>query len=563
MTQYHDIPFRSARDQMFDLLFKDSASGSKSKEDTFEPVQQIIADPLKDLPVFYNSRVTDGKPTDFYILGGQNDIEYILCDKEDVPLKVNDNEINAQLLSLETNSETLLHNLRSCRMLSTENFSEIKIPEAEDTEGIKDFAQTWKRVAQITTPDIKKDQTFHILARKKNITKDVEQLEEYLLQAVSVRVGIDTSLPIQFLSQLGTDVLNEKGNGITINFNQPEAANLPLKITILQTQEGVNYQIFEIADGDKRIERSGTVVGGTQGTEGDMTVELETTETFEEDTVLVIRAFRDIGDKENSDPLLAADLDQKLTVVVRPNKDLEPNFTDKKIPYNGSTLINLDKTQKSVDYQLFARPVELSEYSAEGVLEIADVESIGNLIPIGKSQSGKQGESISFETEAQQEDSVFIIRATKNNQANGETLRIKTGLVLLVQPSPSPTVSAETDTISKGEEGFVVLSNTQKGVKYQLQVGKKAIGEYGYHISERAIGGIVERREFGMRIGTDFKIGTNQDNAATLFGDEKLILPTGPIKKTTTFKVIARKSYTGLEAELSEDVTITIGEPSS
>ncbi len=562
MTLYHDIPFRSARDQMFDLLFRDSASDSKSKEDTFEPVQQIIADPLKDLPVFYNSRVTDGKPTDFYILGGQKDIEYILCDKEDVPLKVNDNEISAQLLSLETNSETLLHNLRSCRMLSTENFSEIKIPEAEDTDGIKDFAQTWRRVAQITTPAIKKDQTFHILARKKNITKDAEQLEEYLLQAVSVRVGIDTSLPAQFLSQLGTDVLSEKGDGIAINFNQPEAANLPLKIRILQTQEGVNYQIFETDDEAKRIERSGTVVGGTQGSEGNMTVELETTGTFEEDTVLIIRAFRDIGDKENSDPLLAADLDQKLNVVVRPNKDLEPSFADEKIPYNGSTSIRLDKTQKSVDYQLFARRLELSEYSATGALEIADVESIENLVPIGKPKSGKQGDSISFETEAQQEDSVFIIQATKNNQANGEKLRIKKGLVLLVQPSPSPTIAAENSTISKGEEGLVILSNTQKGVKYQLQSGKKTIGEYGYHISERAIGGIVERREFGMRIGTDFKIGTAQDNAATLFGDEKLILPTGTLKKTTTFKIVARKSYTGLEAELSEDVTIAVGEAS-
>jgi hypothetical protein len=62
-----------------------------------------------------------------------------------------------------------------------------------------------------------------------------------------------------------------------------------------------------------------------------------------------------------------------------------------------------------------------------------------------------------------------------------------------------------------------------------------------------------------MRIGTDFKIGTEQDNAAALFGDETLILPTGTLKKTTTFKVTARKSYTGLEAELSEDVTITVG----
>lgn len=563
MTLYHDIPFRSARDKIFDLLFQNSASGSKSKEDTFEPVQQIIADPLKDLPVFYNSRVTDGKPTDFYILGGQNDIEYILCDKEDVPLKVNDNEINAQLLSLETDSETLLHNLRSCRMLSTETLYEIKIPEAEDTDGIKDFARTWKRVAQITTPDIKKDQTFRLLARKKNITKNAEQLEEYLLQSISVRVGIDTSLPVQFLPQLGTDVLSEKGDGITINFNQPEAANLPLKIRILQTQEGVNYQIFETIDADKRIERSGIVVGGTQGSEGNMTVELETTGTFEEDTVLVIRAFRDIADKENSDPLLAADLEQKLTVVVRPNKELELSFADEKIPYNGSTSIRLDKTQQSVNYQLFARRLELSEYSAEGVLEIADVESIGNLVPVGKPKSGKQGDSISFETEAQQEDSVFVIQATKNNQLNGETLLIEKGLVLLVQPSPSPTVTADSSAISKGEEGLVILSNTQKGVKYQLQSGKKTIGEYGYHISERAIGGIVERREFGMRIGTDFKIGTVQDNAFTLFNDEKLILPTGAIKKTTTFKIIARKSYTGLETELSEDVTITISEPSS
>jgi hypothetical protein len=89
-------------------------------------------------------------------------------------------------------------------------------------------------------------------------------------------------------------------------------------------------------------------------------------------------------------------------------------------------------------------------------------------------------------------------------------------------------------------------------------LGNQTIGEYGYHISDRAIGGVVQRREFGMRIGTDFKIGTAQDTVETLFGDETLILPTGLLKKTTTFKVIARKSFTGLETELSEDVKITV-----
>lgn len=555
MTAYHDIPFRSARDRMLNLLFQDS--DSKSKEGSFEPVQQIIANPLRDLPIFYNSTVTEGKPTDFYILGGQNDTEYILCDKEDVPLKIDDAEISGRLLFFETDSETLFHNLRSCRMVSTKTLTDIKIPEAQDTDGVKDFAQTWRRVAQITTPDIKKDQTFHILTRKKNAKGDV-LLEESLLPSVSVRVGIDTTLKVQFLSQLDTDVLSEKADGITINFNQPEAANLPLKIKIPQTQEGVNYQLFEITDKNERVERSAPVIGGTQGSEGNMSIELDVTGTFEEDTALVVRAFRDDDDRENTDPLLSADLDQKLTVVVRPNKDLNPGFTGEKIPYNGSTSINLDKIQKSVNYQLLVRRLELSEYSAEGALQIEDMESIGNLISIGEPKSGEQGGSISFEIESQQEDSVFVIQATKNNQTNGETLRIKNGLVLLVQPSPSPGVTAENSAISSGEEGLIILNKTQKGVKYQLAAGNKTIGEFGYHISERAIGGVRERREFGMRIETDFKIGTAEDSAGTLFGDETLILPTGTLKKTTTFKVIARKSYTGLEAELSGTVEITV-----
>lgn len=556
MTAYHNIPFRSARDQMLNLLFRNSVS--QSKEENFEPVRRITANPLRDLPVLYNSRVTDGKPTDFYILGGQTDTEYILCDEEDVPLIIEENEITGQFLPLEIDSETLFHNLRSCRMLSAEILTGIKIPETEDADGIRNFAQTWRRVVQITTPDIKEDQTFRILARKETIAGD-EPLEEYLLQAVSVRVGIDTSLNVQFLSQLGTDFLSEKGDGIIINFNQPEAAGLPLKIRILQTQEGINYQIFEITAGNERIERSAVAIGGTQGTEGNMTLELETAGTFEEDTVLIVRAFRNNDDRESSDPLLAADLEQKLSVAVRPNPQLNLSFADEKIPFNGSTLVNLEKIQKSVDYQLFARLVELSEYSAEGNLEIEDVESIQNLIPIGAPKSGGQGGSISFETGAQQEDTVFIIQATKNSQPGGETLRVKKGLVLLVQPSPSPTVVAVNGDISIGEEGImVILHKTQKGVKYQLHQGGKTIGEYGYHISERAVGGIVERREFGMRIGTDFKIGAAEDHAVALFDDETLILPTGPVNKTSTFKVTARKFYTGLETELTENVKITV-----
>jgi hypothetical protein len=558
MTEYHDIPFRSARDQMFDLLFQDAASSSKSKEGTFEPVQRIIARPLKDLPVLYNSTVTKGNPTDFYILGGQTDIEYILCDKEDVPVTTAGQEIKEQLLSLESDAEELFHALRACRIISTEKQTEIIIPDEDDQNGIEDFARTWRRVAKITTPGIEIDQTFHLLARKKNIKSDI-QVEEYLLQAVSVRVGIDTTLPVQFLKQLDTDFLSEKGDRITINFNQPEA----LTVRILQTQEGINYQILEINDKNKRVERSVAVIGGTQEPEGNMNVELKTTGTFAEDTDLIIRAFRNSEDRENTNQLLAADLVQKLKIVVRPNAELKPGLAKEKIPYNGSTSINLDKIQKTVNYQLFARPLELSEYTAGGALEIEDVERIENLISIGEAKSGKEDGSINFETESLQEDSVFVIQATKNNQTDGETLRIKTGLVLLVHPDPSPSVSANKTDISSDEESLVIVNKTQKDVKYQLMQGDKSIGEYGYHISERAIGDVSERREFGMRIGTDFKIGTVEDAAETLFSNKKLILPTGALKKTTTFKVIAKKSYTGLETELSEKVKITVTDASS
>lgn len=545
---------------MIDLLFRDANPDSAAKKETFEPVQRIFANSLKDLPVLYSSTVTLGKQADIYILGGQDDTEYFLRDREYLSL-IGENEVIGQLVSVNAAPEELLEKLRACRMSSAEILNELEIPEANETAKIRKFAQSWRRVVQIKTPEITEDRTFHILARKKNIA-EADQIEEYLLHAVAIRVGIDIFPSVQILKP-GTNLVSEKVTSVIIDFNQTELTNTPLKIRIQQSQEGINYQLFELTESGKRIERSAVVGGGTQGEGAEMRIELETTGAFKEDTILVVRAFRDAKNKDKENPLLAADLNDKLNIVVRPDSDLNLSFAAEKIPYNGSTSINLSKVQKSVDYQLFGRRVELSEYLPNGTLQIEDVKSIVNLAPIGAPQSGEHGETLSFETGVQPEDAVFVVQATKNNQPNGETLRLKKGLVLLVEPSPLPSVAAAGDIISSGEEAAIVLENTQKGVKYQLQAGTKTIGEPGYHLSERAIGGIDQRREFGMRLETDFKIGTENDNAATLYHDGKLILPTGQLKRTTNFKVTAIKSYTGLETELSETVKITIDKSSS
>lgn len=545
MNAYNDIPLRSARNAIISLLFGMPANTGK---DAYPTSPRFIPSVLQDLPIAYRAKVPNGQATVFYVIGAQKNTEYILCDEQGRPLPDNGLEIKGEILDLADDTDTRLFNLRALGIFPAA--AALPIPASDDAQAIEAFVHTWRRVAAITTPIVTEDRSFRILARS---LQPSGPPEGYLHQIISLRVGIDTALAVGWKPILDTDRLLDDGKALLINYNQPG----PLKVGIVRSQEGIRYQLLEETP-DGRVARSGIAVGGAQGATGDMDIVLESTGDFKEDAQLVIRAFRDENDRDNKDLLLAADLDSRLTIRVRPNTLTSVKLNTVVVDYDKNATVEVSGIQASVAYQLYGRLLLLQEYAPDGSPEIPDPEKIEELAPIGEPKVGSEGGTLKFNTGKQQEDTVFVLQATKREPANGAILRLSTILVLLVKPYPKVAVSLAKATIAPGEEGHIVLEGTQAGVKYQLTANDKDIGEPGYHLADRAIGSIQARREYGMRIGIDFKIGQEGDTVSSLFETELLVLPTGAVAEETTFKVVAVKSYTGQRKELSKSVTLKL-----
>ena len=64
------------------------------------------------------------------------------------------------------------------------------------------------------------------------------------------------------------------------------------------------------------------------------------------------------------------------------------------------------------------------------------------------------------------EDTLFVVQATKSE--NRETLQLNQAVVVLVRPRSDPKMTAQDSLVAQGTAGTVQISNTQRGVRYQL-----------------------------------------------------------------------------------------------
>lgn len=323
-----------------------------------------------------------------------------------------------------------------------------------------------------------------------------------------------------------------------------------------RTQKGMSYQAIILTDGTE------TIISDTREGNGQMLVLSQAaTYKFEEDATIRIKAF------QTQNPQKFIYLDSVMQVRVRPNPAIAVRLKKSIIPYEANAIISLKPIQASVDYEVYAKTLGLFEYSPDGRLEIQNHRNIQGLQKIGSASSGNLGTELRIDTGAHREDTVFIIRATKRDPNNGESLILNTPLVLRVEPDLKPLVKIKQPSLTSGSSTEVVLHQTQQGVNYQLRIKGSnpatLIGNPGYHVTDRAVAKIKDRREFGMRVGTDFRIGNKSNTSNNLFPDTSLALPTGAIQTDTTFEVVATKSYTGLSVILTETANVEIANPTS
>ncbi|NJN17062.1 MAG: hypothetical protein HC822_12710, partial [Oscillochloris sp.] len=462
--------------------------------------------PLRDLKLSYQSMVARDQPAEITILGAQIGVSYQLCDEEGNPVLVADQAF-----------------------VVTRAFDQ-----AND-------------VLSLRTPAITRDVTYTILAVRATDAYGqglADPLETYLISDIALRAGINTGLPVRPLpaaDQIGS------GQAITINYGDP------LRVVVGDTQEGISYLLV-------RAGETGNLSAAVEGNLGEIILATSAEHRFTEDTALRVYAYRTLEQSNN------ALLDAEIVVLVRPDRAIaigvepaDPPLID----YGAAATFVLSDVQDSVAYQLYRRDLVAADYvTAETAGRLA-VGDTGVYIaapapitdwdnPAGYSLVGsfEQVRSrLTLTAEGLLEDTRFIVLATK--KVNRERLQLDQTMVVLVRPDPAPTVTEQESRVPKNTQGMVVVTGTQRGVYYQLQLDGTPINPPGYDYRDRA----VET----SRIDVDFVVeGPADPQAAQL-----LLLPTDPVAKKTTYTVQAAKILSGVPAMLTAKATFATSRGSS
>ena len=510
-----DIPGRDARDQLINLL---------GIAVTY-PLRDLT---VRDLTAEGSMTVAHGLQAELPIADVQVGVRYQLCDKDGnlIPEK------------------------------NGERFEAFKGPNASDNDVVlrtpsvtKDVTYTIRATREsakaIGTPDDTSSLDGNIPAvspAPSNVSQPII-VETYLNQAIAIKAGINTNLPVSFVpgdQQIST------GQAITIDYNQS------VTVKIENSQEGVSYRLFEDlpqSDTDRPLSEE------VNGNKGD--IEIDSTELFLEDTSIKVKAVR-IGI-----PSSLVDLTARLTVTVRPDPSVSVVTASLVLDYDTQTRISLVNHQTSVIYQLYKREIIVpDEYVSQGGLivpvvgdrqvfikppeKILDWENPNGFVEVGTFEAT----SDQIDTGNLAEDTLFIVRATKRGE-NGETLQLDQTIAILVRPNPSLQLSVEKSPIDPNDIGVVLINATQKGVFYQLRLDadNTPIKPPGYHVEDRG----VER----TRLEVDFVVGAQEPPGA----GGVLRLPTDPLTEKTVFNVLATKIMTGLEAQLTGKATIDVQLP--
>ena len=407
----------------------------------------------------------------------------------------------------------------------------------------------------LETYKIREDTEFQIFA-----TKQPSALATYLIQAATVKVGLDVRLAASILNAPYLDP----------NLTGPTDARLiafgkSVTVQVENSQEGVVYQLVSL-DGAKK-----EVVLSTEPATGDLKAVPLTTQLIYEDVDIRIRATKtfDPSEKRQAETSL---LDVVLPIKVRPDQGVAVRAADPIVAFNQPATIKIAKTQTNVTYTLYTRSIPGRDFipasvptatvvkvSVEGEPDVQvsvppqelEWRAPEGYVKVGEAQQGTGGE-LTMISEGLVDDTLFIVQAKKDHlapQAMSSAVPVTQVAVVLVRPNPGPDVSVRKPSIAAETAGMVLVDGTQKGVFYQLRldVNNRAINPPGFHYEDRAIE--------ATRIEVDFIVEPPSD-----LSDKQrlLLLPTDPLTETTGFNILATKVLTRVSKMLTSKVTIEV-----
>lgn len=339
------------------------------------------------------------------------------------------------------------------------------------------------------------DYTFSVTASKYVKTKDgTRELIKQLLQTATVKTGVDSSVSI-------------RPKRVIFEYHS-------LAIIVVEdAQRGNKYQLFDLND----VEISEAVESAVGGY-----LEIVATQPVKEDFQVKVVAT-------NIKTGQTGVMDAKPMILVGPNVTLVPALKQPLIDYNAKGIVTLASTQTSVTYQLMYVDVDDEDLA----IILATQPMLG--VPVDGN-----GAEIELSIDNMTEDMTVRVLATKEN---GGANILRTQLFISVKPDPSKSLNVVEENVLPETGATIKVSNTQKGVLYQLlSSNNKPIGWPRFHSRNYGIG--RARLEVNMAVGE--------------FLDDSVYLPTGAIDGTTTFNVLAIKATTKVSVQLANTITVTI-----
>jgi len=392
----------------------------------------------------------------------------------------------------------------------------------------------------LETPAIQGNVKFKIRALKKDPERAV-----YLHQPAIVSVGLDTSLRVTILPQPGGD---PQSDSHIIQYG------VSVDVSIENSQDRVEYCLVCIPKDQEHteVELLSEMVQGNLST-----IVLRSSPVFE-DTELRVRATKNFPDSDGRKAETAL-LDTLLPLKVMPNPELqlEPHLGNV-IDFGASETVKLVGAQSSAEYELYQRvfaPTDYVTQETEDNLEIstgqdsrvfvkqpekiinwddpADFESLGLFV--------EDGNEMSAVAAGLREDTLMIVKATKKE--NKQSVQLDRAVVVLVRPNPEPTLAVEQRQHGDWKFHAVTVTDTQKGVAYQLRLDKdnQPVNPPGYHYEDRSVE--------NTRLEVDFVIEAE--------AEPLLLLPTGALTQKTTFNVLATKSLSGISVPLKATIEVS------
>ncbi len=480
---------RGARDRLIDLL----AIGTPY--------------PLRDLTVTYVGMIALDQPAAILIFAAQSGVRYQLCDADGNPIA---DEQGHRFEATSSNGG------------------------AGDT-------------ITLQTPKIVKDISFTILAARASNAYGlplVVPLETYLTTSISIKVGINTALPVELLAS-GQQVVT--GHQITVAYADT------IKVQVGASQGGISYVLVKAGEDTP-------LSAPIQGDKAEIVLELLPANTLTEDTDIQIKAYRTL------EPNTSARLAVTLTVLVGPNGTVGVSVapaTPPVVAYNAPATLALAGPQGSAAYQLYERRLLPTDYVTAATPARLEITGTGVFIgappkianwddPSGVTLVGtfqQTGEQLSITSGGLTEDTLFIVLATKT--ANHQRVQLDRPAIVLVRPDPAPQVAAVSPLVAANTEGIVTVSGTQQGVAYQLRLdpANTPINAPGYDYRDRGVA--------TARLEIDFVVEAPADPNAY----QTLVLPAGPVAVKTTYNVLATKILSGIRVQLNGKATIDVVAP--